>query len=197
MLILLRTNLILFEVDKERKSMYSVWSVLFSSIVCVSLLPRIAVAAEFYIGEPVEKEGMQFSPAYLTGIEMDRHAPGMSMNPKAIHIEIDIHATKDEKHGFSVDAWIPYLTVNLAVEKIGGGYSATKTLAPMTNTDGPHYANNFAMQGPGKYKVTYTVIAPDKNGFLRHVDKETGVPGWWKPATVSWTFDYPSIPKKE
>jgi periplasmic iron binding protein len=67
----------------------------------------------------------------------------------------------------------------------------------MTNTDGPHYANNFSMKGSGKYKATYTVIAPDKNGFLRHVDKETGVPGWWEPVTVSWTFDYPSTPKKE
>ena len=63
-----------------------------------------AAAAEFYMGEPIEKEGMQFSPAYLTGIEMDRHPPGMSMDPKAIHIEIDIHAAKGEKHGFPDDA---------------------------------------------------------------------------------------------
>jgi periplasmic iron binding protein len=102
--------------------MNAIRKALFSSLACTSLLlPSLAMAAEFYIGEPVEMEGIQFSPAYLTGIEMDRHPPGMSMDPKAVHIEIDIHATKDEKHGFSVDAWIPYLTVKLTVEKIGGG----------------------------------------------------------------------------
>jgi uncharacterized protein involved in high-affinity Fe2+ transport len=83
-----------------------------------------AQAAEFYMGEPVEKEGMQFSPAYLTGIQMDRHRAGMSMDPKAIHIEIDIHAAKGEKHGFPEDAWIPYLTVKLTVEKVGAPYRA-------------------------------------------------------------------------
>jgi len=169
------------------------------SLACASLVvgAHSVRADEFYVGEPVEKEGMQLVPNYLTGIEMDRHPPGMSMTPNSIHFEIDIHATKDEKHGFPVDSWMPYLTVGLAVEKIGGGYTETKTLAPMTAADGPHYANNFAMAGPGKYKATYTIIAPDQADFLRHVDKKTGVPGWWQPITVSWTFDYPSKPKQE
>jgi periplasmic iron binding protein len=156
-----------------------------------------AQAAEFYMGEPVEKEGMQFSPAYLTGIQMDRHPAGMSMDPKAIHIEIDIHAAKGEKHGFPEDAWIPYLTVKLTVEKVGAPYNETKILAPMSADDGPHYANNFAMMGPGQYKATYVVDPPSSNGYIRHIDKETGVPDWWKPLTLSWTFEYPSKPKAE
>ncbi len=153
-----------------------------------------APATEYYMGEPVIKEGMQFSPAYLTGIEMDRHPAGMSMDPSATHIEIDIHAAKGETHGFPEDAWIPYLTVNLTVEKVGGKYKETKTLAPMQAGDGPHYANNFTMDGPGGYKATYVVQPPSSNGFIRHVDKTTGVPEWWKPITVSWTFKYPSKP---
>ncbi len=156
-----------------------------------------ADASEFYIGEPIEKEGMQFSPAYLTGIEMDRHPPGMSMDPNAIHIEIDIHAAKGETHGFPDDSWIPYLTVKLTVEKTGGKYKETKTLAAMQASDGPHYANNFAMAGPGEYKVTYVVDPPSSNGFIRHIDKATGVPEWWKPITVSWTFQYPSKAKPD
>jgi uncharacterized protein involved in high-affinity Fe2+ transport len=156
---------------------------------------RVAGAAEFYMGEPVEKEGMQFSPAYLTGIEMDHHPKGMSMDPKAVHVEIDIHAAKGETHGFPEDAWMPYLTVDLTVEKVGGGYKEEKILAPMTAADGPHYANNFTMAGPGQYKATYVVKPPSSNGFIRHVDKVTGVPDWWKPVTLSWTFDYPSKPK--
>ena len=156
-----------------------------------------ASATEYYMGEPVVRDGMQFSPAYLTGIEMDRHPAGMSMDPAAVHIEIDIHAAKGESHGFSEDAWIPYLPVDLTVEKVGAAYKETKLLAPMQANDGPHYANNFAMAGPGDYKATYVVGPPSASGFIRHVDKESGVPDWWKPITVSWTFHYPSKAKAE
>jgi periplasmic iron binding protein len=168
-----------------------------ATISAFVLFAGSARSAEFYMGEPVEKEGMQFSPAYLTGIEMDRHPAGMSMDPKAVHIEIDIHATKDEKRGFPDEAWIPYLKVGLTVEKVSGGYKESKILAPMNAKDGPHYANNFAMAGPGEYKATYQVEPPSANGFIRHVDAETGVPEWWKPITVSWTFQYPSKPKPD
>lgn len=168
--------------------------IIFAAIGAVASL-SCAHAGEFYIGEPIAKEGMQFSPAYLTGIEMDRHPTGMSMTPNSVHIEIDIHAAKDETHGFPEDAWIPYLNVNLTVEKTGSKYKETKTLAAMQAKDGPHYANNFAMDGPGEYKATYVVKPPSANGFIRHVDKETGVPAWWEPITVSWTFKYPSEAK--
>jgi periplasmic iron binding protein len=154
-----------------------------------------AGAGEFYIGEPVVKEGLQLVPNYLTGIEMDRHPPGMAMSKDAIHVEIDVHAAKDEKHGFSEDAWMPYLTIHTTIEKIGGKYKETKVLAPMTAGDGPHYANNFKMDGPGKYKITYVIDPPSKQGFIRHVDKETGVPVWWKNISADWTFDFPSKPK--
>jgi hypothetical protein len=56
---------------------------------------------------------------------MDRRPPGMAMDKDAIDIEI-------EKHGLSPESWILYLTVMLHVENIGGWYSATKLLAPMT-----------------------------------------------------------------
>ena len=162
--------------------------------LCVAFGAR-ASAAEFYIGEPVVKEGIQLVPNYLEGIEMNRHPPGAAMDPKAIHVEIDVHAAKDEKHGFAEDAWIPYLTITTTVEKVGAKYKETKQLAPMTAGDGPHYATNFKMDGEGKYKITYVIEPPSKLGFLRHVDKETGVPDWWDKISASWTFDYPSKPK--
>jgi uncharacterized protein involved in high-affinity Fe2+ transport len=31
-----------------------------------------------------------------------------------------------------------------------------------------------------------------KAGFIRHVDKESGVPDWWQPFSESWTLHYPS-----
>ncbi len=33
--------------------------------------------------------------------------------------------------------------------------------------------------------------SPEANGFLRHIDKETGVPDWWQPFSETFTFSYP------
>jgi len=64
-------------------------------------------------------------------------------------------------------------------------------LKPMTAKDGPHYADNVKMDGPGTYKVTYALKPPEANGFYRHTDQETGVPAWWKPFSETFTFAYP------
>jgi uncharacterized protein involved in high-affinity Fe2+ transport len=66
----------------------------------------------------------------------------------------------------------------------------------MTAKDGPHYANNVEMAGPGEYRVTYQFRPPSDAGFIRHVDRKSGVPDWWQPFSVEWTFPYPSKPKE-
>lgn len=152
-------------------------------------------AQEFYIGEPVVESGVQIVPNYLTAIEMDRMPPGMAMGKDAVHLEVDVHATKTESHGFAEDAWIPYLTVHYAITKQGSNFVAKGQLYPMTAKDGPHYANNVAMSGPGTYKLTYVIDPPSSNGFARHIDAASGVPDWFKPVTASWTFQYPSKTK--
>ncbi len=167
----------------------------FGLAVGVALLPAIGHGEEFYIGEPVEQNDLQIVPNYLVGIEMDRMPPGMEMGPNSIHLEVDVHATKNEKHGFPEDAWIPYLTIRYTLTKDGSHFKKTGALAPMTAGDGPHYANNVNMAGPGTYQLTYVISAPSSNGFIRHIDKATGVPDWWKPMTLHWTFTYPSKPK--
>jgi uncharacterized protein involved in high-affinity Fe2+ transport len=154
-----------------------------------------ADAEEFYIGEPVTQNDLQIVPNYLVGIEMDRMPPGMEMGADTVHLEADVHATKSEKHGFGEDAWIPYLTIHYTLTKDGSRFKKTGTLAPMTAGDGPHYANNVKMGGPGTYQLTYEILPPSANGFYRHIDKATGVPEWWKPMTLHWTFAYPSKPK--
>ena len=60
------------------------------------------------------QENLQIAPNYLTGIQMDQMPKGMEMSPDAIHLEADVHATKNVKHRFRKDAWIPYLTINTA-----------------------------------------------------------------------------------
>ncbi len=160
-----------------------------AAAISVAFMSHGAMAGEFYVGEPVVKDHLQLSPAYLTDIEMDRHPPGMSMDPKAIHFEIDVHSAADSPWGFPEDAWIPNLTVELTIKKKGSEFSESKILPAMQAIDGPHYANNFNMDGPGEYTATYVISPPD---LIRHIDKATGVPKWWEPITVSWDFKYPS-----
>jgi hypothetical protein len=165
------------------------------ALVSVAGMAESAGATEYYVGEPVTKNGMQIVANYLTGIEMAPMPAGSAMRPDAIHLEVDVHAAKDETHGFAEDAWIPYLTVAYRIEKVGGQFAKTGSLLPMTAADGPHYANNLELAGPGQYHLTYTLEPPSKAGFIRHVDKATGVPDWWQPFSVDWTFTYPSKAK--
>ncbi|HEY7976674.1 MAG TPA: iron transporter [Rhizomicrobium sp.] len=168
---------------------------LLAAAAFAALCTGAQAAQEFYIGEPVVKDGMQIVPNYLTGIEMDRMPPGMAMGKSAVHLEADVHATGSETHGFAEDAWIPYLTIKYMLTKPGSKFKAAGQLFPMTAKDGPHYANNVEMAGPGTYTLTYEISPPSSNGFIRHVDKASGVPDWWKPITASWKFEYPSKTK--
>ncbi len=154
-------------------------------------LPRDAQAREYYVGGPVQRHDMEIVANYLVGIEMAPMPPGMAMGPDTIHLEADVHATADNREGFADGAWIPYLTIDYALEKVGTDWRATGKLWPMTAKDGPHYASNVKMDGPGQYRLTYRFVPPVANGFLRHTDQETGVPDWWKPFSVEFAFRYP------
>jgi periplasmic iron binding protein len=165
---------------------------LLAALFATSFFVAPATAKEFYVGEPVVKNEMQIVPHYLLGIEMSAMPKGTDHG--GVHLEVDVHATKDEKHGLPDGEWVPYLTIGYTIEKVGGKFKKTGTLFPMTAGDGLHYANNVALDGDGDYKLTYRFEPPSKNGLLRHVDKETGVPDWWEPFSETWTFHFPSKP---
>lgn len=148
-----------------------------------------AGAREYYVGGPVHEHDMEIVANYLVGVQMD-HA-GTASGPDVIHLEADVHATADNVHGFPDGAWVPYLTVHYRLEKQGADWRLEGTLRPMQAKDGPHYADNVRMDGPGTYVLTYRFLPPDENGYMRHVDKETGIPEWWKPFSTRFTFQYP------
>ena len=160
------------------------------AIVMTTLVP-IAGAREYFVGGPVQKNDMEIVANYLLGIEMAPMLPNMAHGSDVIHLEADVHATADNSHGYPDGAWIAYLTIAYTIEKQGSNWKASGTLKPMTAKDGPHYADNVKMNGSGTYKVTYQFRPPEVNGFLRHVDKETGVPAWWQPFSETFTFSYP------
>lgn len=165
-------------------------TLLLAAAASLALAPA-AMAREYYVGGPAHANEMEIVANYLVGIEMAPMPPGMVHGPDTIHLEADVHATANNQWGFADGAWIPYLTIDYTLEKLGTDWKIAGKLLPMTADDGPHYANNVKMDGAGKYKVTYRFTAPEANGFLRHVDKATGVPPWWKPFSENFTFSYP------
>jgi uncharacterized protein involved in high-affinity Fe2+ transport len=166
-----------------------------AGLACVGLAlasAQPAAAREFFVGGPVHVQDMEIVANYLVGVQMAPMTKGMVMSgPDVIHLEADVHATADNKYGYPDGAWVGYLTIQYLVQKVGTTWHASGTLKPMTAKDGPHYADNIRMDGPGKYKVTYRFTSPESNGFYHHIDKETGVPGWWAPFAVAFPFDYP------
>ncbi|HWY61876.1 MAG TPA: iron transporter [Rhizomicrobium sp.] len=169
---------------------------LLTLLMSAFLVAPAGAVREFYVGEPVVREGMQIVPNYLTGVEMDKMPSGMGMGKDRIHLEADVHATSAESHGFAEDAWIPYLDIHYALTKDGQPtFKKSGILFAMTAKDGPHYANDVDMAGPGIYHLIYIISPPPSHGFIRHTDKASGVPDWWKPINLDWTFTYPSKTK--
>lgn len=154
-----------------------------------------ATAADHPIGNPVEKNGMEIAAVYIQPIKMAPTLPGM-MKPSDIHLEADIHALKGNQNSFEEGVWVPYLQITYHIRKTDTDWSATGAFMPMMASDGPHYAENIKLDGPGKYKLTYHIVPPPINGFYRHTDRETGVTKWWKPFDLNWEFTYLGVGKK-
>jgi uncharacterized protein involved in high-affinity Fe2+ transport len=157
----------------------------------------LAIAAEYPAGDPVITNGMEVGAVYLQPIEM---APAGMMKPAAetdIHLEADIHATKDNTNGFAEGDWIPDLAITYELVSEDGSFKASGDFMPMVASDGPHYGDNVKLGGEGKYKLTFH-IAPPGTGthFGRHVDKETGVAEWFAPFDASYEFVYAGTGKK-
>jgi uncharacterized protein involved in high-affinity Fe2+ transport len=148
-------------------------------------------AREYFVGGPVHQHDMEIVANYLVGVEMAPMLPGMAMGADVIHLEADVHATADNSYGYPDGAWVGYLTIAYTIQKQGTAWKASGTLHPMQAKDGPHYADNVKMDGPGTYDVVYKFTSPEANGYLRHTDKETGVPAWWAPFSQNFTFAYP------
>jgi uncharacterized protein involved in high-affinity Fe2+ transport len=149
-----------------------------------------ALAAEHSMGNPVVIDGLIIHPVYLQPVHMAPMLPGMDKGPFDAHLEVDIHADKDNKQGFNPGGWIPYLTVSYLIVKEGSNWSTFGTMMAMTAQDGPHYGVKVKFDGPGKYRISLKIMPPPYDTFFRHTDKETGVPEWWAPIEQSWSFVY-------
>jgi uncharacterized protein involved in high-affinity Fe2+ transport len=164
-------------------------SIFATAVLAAALAAGGARAAETRIGQDVEKNHMEIGAVYLQPVEMEPMDHD-SHGPADIHLEADIHATKDNPNGFGPGDWIPYLTISYTLSKPGTDWKGSGTMMAMVANDGPHYGRNVKLDGPGKYKLTYRIEPPIKQGFGRHTDKETGVAAWWEPFTLEWDFTF-------
>nr|CAH1739137.1 Periplasmic protein p19 involved in high-affinity Fe2+ transport [Rubrivivax gelatinosus S1]CAH2389702.1 Periplasmic protein p19 involved in high-affinity Fe2+ transport [Rubrivivax gelatinosus S1] len=162
-----------------------------------------AYALEYPIGTPQNLAGMEIAAVYLQPIDMEPEGHMRKASESDIHIEADIHALSNNPNGYPEGFWVPFLFIKYEITKVGGsGAPITGDMMAMVASDGPHYGDNVKLQGPGKYKVKYTIYPPNAKEnpmspyYGRHTDRETGVRPWFKTFSVEWDFTYAGIGKK-
>lgn len=148
---------------------------------------------EFPLGEdqtvgPLNVAGVYFQPVDM----LPAAIAGLPASKADMHMEADISAAENNNLGYGVGDFVPNLTVKYVILKQGSSKPIEGVFMPMNASDGPHYGANIKLDGAGKYKVTFIIESPEKQDYLLHVDKTTGVTGrfWDKPLQVSWDFDY-------
>ena len=147
---------------------------------------------EFPLGDEQTVGPLHIAGVYFQPVDMEPAGQGgIPASQSDMHLEADISAAEGNQLGYGVGDFVPNLTVRYKAEK-QGGKTIEGVFMPMSASDGPHYGNNVKLAGAGKYKITFIIESPEKQSYLLHVDKETGVPGrfWTKPIEVSWDFDY-------
>ena len=92
-----------------------------------------------------------------------------------LHFEADVSALPNDL-GYGVGDWVPYMTVDYELTGDNGDV-ITGTFMPMNADDGNHYGANIKMPNAGTYSVKLTFHSPEENGFLIHLDDETGPGG--------------------
>ena len=168
----------------------------FSAVAFAAAPGEEAGFQEFPLGDEQEVGPLCVGGVYFQPVDMEPAGlGGLPASEADMHLEADISAIEDNKLGFGAGDFVPYLTVRYVAEK-KGGKKIEGSFMPMNASDGPHYGNNVKLDGPGEYTITLYIDNPEKQSYLLHVDKETGVPGrfWKEPLVVSWTFKW--IPRK-
>ena len=134
---------------------------------------------------------MNIAAVYFPPVDMAPAGKALAKEDATCHIEADITANSD-LYGFGKGGWVPYLTINYVVKDAEGNTLADGSFMPMNAADGPHYGANINVPEGKGYSLSLSIINPGENGYLLHIDPETGVEGnfetdWTAPLEV--TFD--------
>ena len=94
-----------------------------------------------------------------------------------LHFEADVMALEDNGLGYGPGDWIPYMTVDYEITGSDGNVVASGSFMPMSADDGPHYGANIKLGDADKLSVKLTFHSPEENGYIIHLDDETGPGG--------------------
>lgn len=152
---------------------------------------------EFPIGDTVETDGLAITPIYFQSVDMEPKDLSPGRDETDIHLEADVVAIEGNKTGFGIDEFVPYITVKYDIIDGNGKSVANGSMMPMNASDGAHYGVNVKMPEAGKYKLKFMLESPEKQAYVLHSDKETGVEGrfWKKPIEAEWDFNYVPLKK--
>lgn len=155
----------------------------------------VAGFEEFPLGDDVEVGPLNVAGVYFQPVDMLPAGSSLAAADADMHLEADISALEGNNLGYGVGDFVPYLNVKYELVKEDGKVIKGNFM-PMSASDGPHYGANVKFDGAGKYKVRFIIDNPESQGYLLHVDKETGVEGrfWKEPLVAEWDFNF--VPRK-
>jgi uncharacterized protein involved in high-affinity Fe2+ transport len=149
---------------------------------------------EFPLGDDFELGPLNVAGVYFQPVDMLPASLGLPASQSDMHIEADISAAEGNNLGYGVGDFVPNLTVQYEVTR-STGERIEGVFMPMNASDGPHYGANIKLPGvggPGTYTVRFSILSPEAQNYVLHVDQATGVPGrfWNAPLVAEWTIDY-------
>lgn len=158
----------------------------------IAIWPAASLAAgEYYVGEPVEQNGLRITPNYFTDVREDPARVGR--HGARIHLEAAIQPTKDRAHASPPDFGVPNLLIRYRLTKGGASFVRQGTLK-VGNTRNALYSIAVRMDGEGTYHLTFVVSPAGRHGAASRADSATGAPPSWRPFELTWIFTYPSKP---
>ena len=130
---------------------------------------------EYPIFEDEEVAFMNVSAVYFQPVPMSNG--NENVEDFDIHLECDVSAMENDL-GYGLGDWVPYLTVDYVVTSETDGTVASEgTFMVMSASDGPHYGANVKLDKADTYKLKFVFHNPEENGYLVHIDAETGPGG--------------------
>ena len=172
------------------KKLIALMMALMLSLACTAAFATEAGFEEFPIGEEQSVGILHVAAVYFQPVVMEpAELAGLPVEEANLHIEADVSALPNDL-GYGVGDWIPYMSVSYVITNEKTGEVALEgDFMTMAASDGPHYGANINLPEAGTYTLTFNFASPENNGYLLHVDEETGVSGrfWSEPETVSFT----------
>ncbi|MDR1203970.1 MAG: iron transporter [Peptococcaceae bacterium] len=145
---------------------------------------------EFPLGDDLELGPLNVAGVYFQPVDMEPAGNSLPASQSDMHLEADISALSNDL-GYGIGDFVPNLTVKYELEAEDGSVTEGNFM-PMNASDGPHYGANVKFPAAGTYKVRFIIDNPEAQGYLLHVDQETGVEGrfWNEPLVAEWDFDF-------